>query len=413
MEYDRLDRLIQANYSDLPDEEYTYDPLGNRLTSADTNGTWRYNANNELLGRDDVAFEYDASGNVVAKKINNQTVMRYEYNARGRLGRVEDGSGEVIAKYSYDPFGRRLWKEVNGERTYFLYSEQGLIGEYEENGTAVRTYGYRPGSEWTADPLFLRTGGSYYWYINDRQGTPKKLVSGNGRVVWSARYEAFGRAQVTRREIRNPLRRAGQYHDQETGLLYNWHRYYSPDTGRYLRTDPLREGLNLYVYARNNPYRYLDPRGLCVVRDFATLRGQTEFWAGFGDTITLGGTRWIRHQWNQAYGWCDTLNYNSGFYSLGKWTGHTWQAASAVFAVEAGAAQIFKAGAQFKNVATTAYVEATYHASTPQGQIHIQNTIDFLRGYIERSPPPMSLSGVTGFATSEAKNYMQRVIKND
>ena len=36
-----------------------------------------------------------------------------------------------------------------------------------------------------------------------------------------------------------PLRFPGQYHDRETGLHYNFHRYYDPETGRYLSHDPL------------------------------------------------------------------------------------------------------------------------------------------------------------------------------
>lgn len=55
-----------------------------------------------------------------------------------------------------------------------------------------------------------------------------------------------------------------QYFDSETGLHYNGARYYEPKTGRYLSSDPigLRGGLNTYVYAGNNPLRYIDPFGL-------------------------------------------------------------------------------------------------------------------------------------------------------
>jgi RHS repeat-associated protein len=56
---------------------------------------------------------------------------------------------------------------------------------------------------------------------------------------------------------------AGQYLDVETGLHYNWNRYYDPALGRYLRVDPLGDGLNLYAYCFNNPNRLIDPRGLC------------------------------------------------------------------------------------------------------------------------------------------------------
>ncbi len=57
---------------------------------------------------------------------------------------------------------------------------------------------------------------------------------------------------------------AGQYFDSETGLHYNYFRYYDPATGRYITSDPigLGGGLNNYVYSRNNPTIYFDFYGL-------------------------------------------------------------------------------------------------------------------------------------------------------
>jgi RHS repeat-associated protein len=89
----------------------------------------------------------------------------------------------------------------------------------------------------------------------------------NGAVVWSAKYNSFGEANVEVETITNHLRFPGQYYDEETGLHYNLWRYYDSSLGRYLRTDPIdfEGGINLYLYVLNNPKKYFDPEGRSII----------------------------------------------------------------------------------------------------------------------------------------------------
>ncbi|MCP1642212.1 RHS repeat-associated protein [Pseudomonas citronellolis] len=103
-----------------------------------------------------------------------------------------------------------------------------------------------------------------FYYQLDHLGTPQELTSYGGEILWSARYRAYGNvARLEVAEIDNPLRFQGQYYDAETGLHYNRHRYYNPNTGRFLTPDPIKltGGLNHYQYVPN-PTGWVDPLGL-------------------------------------------------------------------------------------------------------------------------------------------------------
>lgn len=274
-EYDDLSRLTRVCLNGETIEAYSYDGAGNRLAS-DIAGDWTYGAGNRLLGYGNTEYRYDGSGNTV-RTDRDGCIKNYIYDTENRLIQINDENGPLV-KYAYDPFGRRIKKEVfrnpspKGERrdegtvTYFLYSDEGLIGEYDAQGKEVRAYGYRPHTSWTTDPVYTVQNGRCCYFLNDHLGTPQIIIDENGKILWSARYEAFGTAHVNSYStITSNLRFPGQYYDAETGLHYNCHRYYDPHTGRYITPDPL--GLeagdcNLYRYVLNNPVNKSDRYGL-------------------------------------------------------------------------------------------------------------------------------------------------------
>ncbi|MGF0239370.1 RHS repeat-associated core domain-containing protein [Rhodococcus sp. IEGM1300] len=101
----------------------------------------------------------------------------------------------------------------------------------------------------------------------DHLGTQQELTDFSGHIVWSAKYNAYGKVSRLQHgaaeQLEQPLRFQGQYYDSESGLHYNRHRYYNPDVGRYLTPDPIKlaGGLNQYQYTPN-PTGWVDPLGL-------------------------------------------------------------------------------------------------------------------------------------------------------
>ncbi len=238
---------------------FTYDGRGNRTSRTGVPGLWVYNDDDELETAGGAAFGYDARGNRTSRTGGGGN-QGYTYDAQGLLTTVVTPAGTV--SYRYDPFGRRLAKTVGGVTTYFSPSDDGIEAEFDAAGNEVASYGYDPASEYGQRALWKKVGPVYYWYGFDKLGTPCVMVDSDGVVVWKASYDVFGAATVTVATVENHLRLPGQYFDAETGLHYNWRRYYDPATGRFLSRDPVRDEYNHFLYAQNNPLTKFDPDGL-------------------------------------------------------------------------------------------------------------------------------------------------------
>ncbi|WP_236759926.1 RHS repeat domain-containing protein, partial [Aeromonas veronii] len=250
--------------------------LGGQFEGARTQG-------NRLLLSGDRHFEYDEFGRLAIERRGKgqSLVTRYHYDCQHQLIRAELPDG-TTARYDYDAFGRRIRKTVSGTKgelvTEFLWQANNLIAEnsYQlgddkrRTDEQYRSFIYEPGS---FKPLVQLEGegqdAEVFHYQLDHLGTPLALTRDNGATAWQVRYRAYGnvwREEIA--EVATPLRFQGQYFDAETGLHYNRHRYYQPETGRFITPDPigLAGGLNNYQYAPN-PISWIDPLGLKNVKE--------------------------------------------------------------------------------------------------------------------------------------------------
>jgi RHS repeat-associated protein len=224
-----------------PPGVYTYQTGTNKLT--------------HIEGTPPIDFGYDANAN-----ITSETGWTYIYDLSNQLIRVLQDSNQV-AEYTYNGAGQRIKKVTQTETRIFHYDLRGhLIAETNQSGQMLAEYVY------LGDQLLsiIKPGETVYYFHNDHIGTPQVLTDDAQAVAWKAAYTPFGAAVPSIQTVENPFRFPGQYYDAETGLHYNYFRYYNPQTGRYITPDPigLEGGVNLFSYVENNPMRLVDPWGL-------------------------------------------------------------------------------------------------------------------------------------------------------
>ncbi|WP_244599799.1 RHS repeat domain-containing protein, partial [Escherichia coli] len=206
------------------------------------------------------------------EKAGRSGTQSYRYDAEHRMVEVTTARGTY--RYVYDALGRRTEKQhisPDGKpynRTKFLWDGMRLAQESRPEGTGS-LYIYRdPGSY---EPLARvdkagKEGPNRILYFHtDVNGAPEEMTDSDGKIVWETGYQVWSNTiqEKDHGRVEQNLRYQGQYLDRETGLHYNLHRYYDPDVGRFMVTDPigLNGGLNLYAYAPN-PLSWIDPLGL-------------------------------------------------------------------------------------------------------------------------------------------------------
>ena len=310
--YGELTRVTDTDSNQTT--QYQYDLNANRLgfSSPKAKADYEYKAGTDQLlnitattnnNEQTSTYRYDAAGNPTLISVQQgqdgkaQTQRQFTYGARGQLTQIIDAN--QTTDYRYNHAMQRVSKTIANDEQRYLWQQGLLDAEIKVNDnqeTLTRRYiyvGLRPIAmiDYDSD-----NSPSIYTIHTDHLGTPQQVSNDKQEIVWQGEYEAFGQVTVkatpqnntqdmqakrkgwlpslmnsanatqsiTNEPFEFNLRFAGQYEDSESGYYYNWHRYYNPETGRYLTSDPigLNGGLNTYGYAGQNPVQAIDPWGL-------------------------------------------------------------------------------------------------------------------------------------------------------
>ncbi len=172
--------------------------------------------------------------------------------------------------------GRWISKTVypTGQYVRYCYDGDQVIAEYDGAGTLLRKFVYAPGVD---EPICMiavddQTETRYYYHY-DGLGSVVALSNNSGTIVERYQYSVFGETQILSADYTprtaslygNSYLFTGREYEASIGLYYYRARFYNPELGRFLQTDPIgyADGLNWYAYCGNNPINFVDPIGLC------------------------------------------------------------------------------------------------------------------------------------------------------
>ena len=281
------------------DESYGYDSCG--YLKAQSAGRHRiseetdqYAGGHRLKQAGNTQYDYDAAGRMVSRTKHRDgyrpETERFRWDSRDQLTGYCSAQGELW-EYRHDASGRRTEKRCDRKKIRFTYLWDGdsiaEIREYRDdklysvrhlvfNGFELISQQFsreRQAHPSVAPQWVTRTNHA----VSDLTGRPLMLFNSEGKTVWRPGQTSLWGLALSlpadtgypdpRGELdpeANPgLLYAGQWQDVESGLCYNRFRYYEPESGMYLVSDPLglQGGEQTYRYVPN-PCGYVDPLGL-------------------------------------------------------------------------------------------------------------------------------------------------------
>ena len=259
--YDALDRLISVNKGNVNALTMTYADNGNILNKSDVGG-FSYTSN------------LPHAVNRIKKPLTDKDLgheLTTDFNLYGKIERIYDNRQNLTMNFEYGPNMSRLYSAMsNGEGDTVRSTI--YAGDYEkvtENGV-TREFYYLDGGT-----IVVKQDGIFTPYLTftDNLGSILSVMDANGRKVFEASYDAWGKQTITLNEI--GLQRGYTGHEMlnefdiinMNGRLYDpvLGRFFSPDN--YVQAPGNSQNFNRYSYCLNNPLKYNDPSGNVFVID--------------------------------------------------------------------------------------------------------------------------------------------------
>jgi RHS repeat-associated protein len=155
-----------------------------------------------------------------------------------------------------------MMADRNGNITKYIYDAGGnMLAEADDLNNITRYYIHGLGLM----AMVTDTDQVYTYHFN-AIGSTIAMTDPGQNIVNMYAYTPFGILANESESIPQPFKFVGQYGvmTEPNGLYYMRARYYDPEVGRFISEDPIGfgGGINLYLYAANNPLLLIDPLGL-------------------------------------------------------------------------------------------------------------------------------------------------------